>query len=83
MADITNQGSYTLRVDMEDYNGKKGHAIYAEFSVNVSDSYRLSLGEYLGTAGDTLFFTDTHVPVLNVFLLKITIINYDAVNIRL
>ena len=52
MADITNQRSYTLRVDMEDFDGMKGHAVYAEFSVNASDSYRLSLGEYLGTAGD-------------------------------
>ena len=68
LADITNQRSYTLRVDMEDYNGTKGHAIYAEFSVNASDVYRLSLGEYLGTAGDIPSFSCTYIPCLHFVL---------------
>ena len=52
---IAATGNMTLRVDQEDFDGK---VVFAEYSIckvaDGSDKYRLRIGEYSGTAGDSL-----------------------------
>ena len=44
-----------LRVDLADFEGRHKYAHYSYFSVgNPSTNYKLSVGGYIGTAGDTL-----------------------------
>jgi len=48
-------GSYNLRVDLEDLHGNTAFAEYSLFAVTSERTkYRLSLGSYSGTAGDSL-----------------------------
>ena len=53
---LTNQDSYRLRVDLEDFDGGKRFAEYDSMRVaNEADKYRLTYGKYLkGNAGDSL-----------------------------
>ncbi|XP_062849990.1 tenascin-R [Trichomycterus rosablanca] len=53
---ITGQGRYELRVDMK--NGQESvYAVYDRFSIGDSKSqYKLKIGEYNGTAGDSLSY---------------------------
>lgn len=53
---LTNQDSYRLRIDLEDFDGQKRFAEYSYVRVaNEADKYRLSVGSYLkGDAGDSL-----------------------------
>uniref|UniRef100_A0A3Q0T1V1 Fibrinogen-like protein 1 n=1 Tax=Amphilophus citrinellus TaxID=61819 RepID=A0A3Q0T1V1_AMPCI len=52
---ITEQGNYTLRINLEDFDGNQRYAEYKNFRVaDEKDHYRLSFGAYLGTAGDAL-----------------------------
>ena len=47
----------SLRVELEDWNGNRAYAKYGKF--NVSDEqaqYRLEVGSYSGTAGDSLAY---------------------------
>ncbi|XP_029211143.2 ficolin-2-like [Acropora millepora] len=45
----------TLRVDLEDFDGNVTFAEYSIFKVaNATDKYRISIGGYKGTAGDSL-----------------------------
>ncbi|XP_071796082.1 uncharacterized protein [Asterias amurensis] len=54
---LTAQGEYELRVDLSSLDGRTGYAVYDSFRIaNVSDHYRLTLGSYSGTAGDSLAF---------------------------
>ncbi|XP_067038021.1 microfibril-associated glycoprotein 4-like [Acropora muricata] len=47
----------TLRVDLEDTKGKTAYAAYEMFAVaNERAKYKLSLGKYSGTAGDSLSY---------------------------
>ncbi|PIK61434.1 Ficolin-2 [Apostichopus japonicus] len=49
---LTNQKEYKLRIDMRHSDGNLYYALYSNFSIrNVSDKYRLSLGDYSGNAG--------------------------------
>ncbi|XP_041372984.1 fibrinogen-like protein 1 [Gigantopelta aegis] len=52
---ISDQSSYDLRIDLEDFEGNSRYAVYKEFSLEreVND-FRLSIGQYSGTAGDRL-----------------------------
>ena len=54
---ITASDNMTLRVDLEDFDGK---AVFAEYSIfkvaDGSDKYRLLIGGYNGTAGDSMAF---------------------------
>ena len=44
-----------LRVDLEDFDGNKAYAEYTTFKVaDEADKYRLSIGGYSGTAGDSM-----------------------------
>ena len=45
----------TPRVDLEDFDGNVTFAEYSTFKVaDSSDKYRLSIGGYSGTAGDSM-----------------------------
>ncbi|GFN93113.1 tenascin-r, partial [Plakobranchus ocellatus] len=51
---ITSSGTYELRVDLK-YQGKSAFAHYSKFSIDDEDNnYTLRLGDYDGTAGDSL-----------------------------
>ena len=54
---LTKEGSNTLRVDLEDFDGNTVYANYSTFSIsNGSTEYILTVGGYSGTAGDSLTF---------------------------
>ncbi|KAG7518608.1 hypothetical protein JOB18_038569 [Solea senegalensis] len=53
--DITTQGNYSLRINLEDFDGNQRYAEYRNFRVaDEKDLYRLNFGAYVGTAGDAL-----------------------------
>ncbi|XP_059850446.1 tenascin-like isoform X5 [Hypanus sabinus] len=53
---ITSEGNYELRVDLRD-QGDTAYAIYDKFSISDARSrYKLHIGEYRGTAGDSLTY---------------------------
>ncbi|KAK2160875.1 hypothetical protein NP493_1621g00016 [Ridgeia piscesae] len=52
--EITTQKNYTIRIDLEDFDGAARYAEYSSFNVAPeSEYYKLSLGSYNGTAGDS------------------------------
>ncbi|XP_066293706.1 fibrinogen-like protein 1 [Branchiostoma lanceolatum] len=52
---LTAQGGYELRVDLEDFEGNSSFAKYSTFRVeDEGHKYRLTLGAYSGTAGDSM-----------------------------
>ncbi|CAH1272632.1 TNR [Branchiostoma lanceolatum] len=52
---LTSQKAYELRVDLEAVDGVTAYAVYDTFSVgDESDKYRLSVGGFSGTAGDSM-----------------------------
>lgn len=52
---LTTQGDYEMKIDMEEWNGKRHYAEYERFRVsNEHDKYRLHVRGYHGTAGDSL-----------------------------
>ncbi|XP_038234358.1 angiopoietin-related protein 6 isoform X1 [Dermochelys coriacea] len=58
---VTGQGPgpYALRVLLEDWAGRQAYAHYDRFALEPeSDSYRLRLGWYRGSAGDSLAWHD-------------------------
>ncbi|XP_022086123.1 microfibril-associated glycoprotein 4-like [Acanthaster planci] len=52
---LTTQGTYRLRVDLEDFEGNTAYAEYDTFRVaDGSANYRLTVDDYSGTAGNSL-----------------------------
>jgi len=52
---LTNQGSYKLHIDLQDWQGNKRFAQYRSFRIgNADDNYRLKIAHYSGNAGDAL-----------------------------
>ncbi|XP_078686987.1 fibrinogen C domain-containing protein 1-like [Branchiostoma floridae x Branchiostoma belcheri] len=52
---LTSQAQYELWVDLEDFEGNSAYAQYQVFAVgSEADYYRLTVGSYNGTAGDSL-----------------------------
>uniref|UniRef100_A0A8C1WQ71 Si:ch211-203k16.3 n=1 Tax=Cyprinus carpio TaxID=7962 RepID=A0A8C1WQ71_CYPCA len=52
--DLTSQGDYMLRIDLEDWSGKHKHAVYQSFSVEAeSTQYRLHVSGFSGTVEDS------------------------------
>ncbi|XP_029964750.1 fibrinogen-like protein 1 [Salarias fasciatus] len=50
---ITSQGNYSLRINLEDFDGNQRYAEYQNFRVaDEKEKYRLTFGAYVGTAGD-------------------------------
>ncbi|XP_073418038.1 angiopoietin-4-like [Dendrobates tinctorius] len=51
---ITSKGGYTLRIELEDWDGEKKSANYREFSIdNEANHYRLHVAGFSGTAEDS------------------------------
>ena len=49
-----------LRVDLEDFDGNITYAEYTTFQVaDEADKYRITIGGYSGTAGDSMISSDT------------------------
>ncbi len=59
MYQLTRNRVYMLRVDLEDFTGRKGFALYSSFSVhNETDGYKLLVSGFNdGGAGRMLSFT--------------------------
>ncbi|KAH9508934.1 Fibrinogen-like protein 1, partial [Bulinus truncatus] len=56
---LTQQRSYTLRLDMWTWEGRTYYAEYNRFFVeSEQDNYKLLVGEYSGDAGDSLVYHD-------------------------
>ena len=54
---LTAADDVILRVDLEDFDGNKKYAEYTTFKVaNEADKYRLLIGGYSGTAGDSMAY---------------------------
>ncbi|XP_004696540.1 fibrinogen-like protein 1 [Echinops telfairi] len=52
---LTTQGDYTLKVDLADFEENSRYAQYKNFKIaDEKNSYELNIGEYSGTAGDSL-----------------------------
>ncbi|XP_022808596.1 titin-like [Stylophora pistillata] len=52
---LTAARSSSLRVDLEDWNGVRAYAKYGKFNIGDEQArYRLEVGSYSGTAGDSL-----------------------------
>ena len=52
---LTAAANVTLRVDLKDFDGNITYAKYTTFKVaDESDKYRLMIGGYSGTAGDSM-----------------------------
>ncbi|XP_078377828.1 fibroleukin-like [Oculina patagonica] len=48
----------SLRVELEDWNGGKAYAKYGKFNIGDEQAqYRLEVGSYSGTAGDSITFS--------------------------
>ncbi len=58
MYQLTHNKKYMLRVDLEDFEGRKGFALYSSFSVDPeADGYKLQVAGFKdGGAGRTLSF---------------------------
>ena len=55
--ELTSRGTWVLRVDLEDFDGETVYALYDSFQVESAHNYfRLKIGSYSGTAGDSLSF---------------------------
>nr|XP_022343597.1 ficolin-1-like [Crassostrea virginica]XP_022343598.1 ficolin-1-like [Crassostrea virginica] len=53
--ELTNQGPFQLRVDMEDFSGQKYYAAYSYFRIdNETEKYKLHVRGYHGNSGDSL-----------------------------
>ena len=54
----------TMRVDLEDFDNDTRHAEYTTFKVaNESDKYRILIGGYSGTAGNSMTSADVYWKV--------------------
>ncbi len=49
---LTSSRDYTLRIDLEDFEGHRAFAVYTNFAVgSEADGFRLTVGGYRGNAG--------------------------------
>ncbi|KAH3869316.1 ficolin-2-like [Dreissena polymorpha] len=56
---LTGSGGYKLRVDLTAIGGATAYASYQQFAVaGEKDVYRLSVSNYIGTAGDSLSYSN-------------------------
>ena len=57
---LTASSDIMLRVDLEDFDGNITYAEYTTFQVaDEADKYRITIGGYSGTAGDSMISSDT------------------------
>ena len=58
MHHLTASALQELRIDLEDFQGKKHYACYSAFTVdNVTTQYRLTVSEYSGTIDDDMRYS--------------------------
>ena len=78
---ITMQADYLLRVDLEDFNGKKAWATYVDFRVGTeTQNYRLHIGNFTGgKAGMLLLHVYPPIVPSTLVVLKPTL--YFAVEV--
>ncbi|XP_067135613.1 techylectin-5A-like [Centruroides vittatus] len=56
---LTNQGNYSLRIDIKDIDGKRRYAIYREFWIENEDQYyRIHLSGFEGHGGYSLSYSN-------------------------
>ncbi|XP_078660007.1 uncharacterized protein LOC144904745 [Branchiostoma floridae x Branchiostoma belcheri] len=56
---LTNLKKHSLRIDLEDWDGNKGYALYNIFRVSdEADGYRLHISGYSGDAGDSMDYNN-------------------------
>ncbi|XP_071140722.1 ficolin-2-like [Mytilus edulis] len=54
---LTNQGTFTLRIELEDFDGNHRYAEYTQFSISDERSgFKLHISDYTGDAGDALTY---------------------------
>ena len=54
---LTANSDVRLRIDLEDFDGNIAYAEYTTFKVaDAADKYRLLIGGYSGTAGDSMAY---------------------------
>ncbi|XP_063411271.1 angiopoietin-related protein 7-like [Mytilus trossulus] len=59
---LTSAGGYQLLVTLEDWNGDRSYATYNTFSLgNEASGYKLTIGGYSGTAGDSMSYNNGRV----------------------
>lgn len=59
---ITSQGFYTLRVDLEDFENNHKFAKYSKFSVgSESNGYDITVSGYSGDAGESMVLYCVHM----------------------
>ena len=52
---LMQNADYMLRIELQDQSGDSAYAHYTTFNINdEKDGYRLTIGGYSGTAGNTL-----------------------------
>ena len=74
---LTASANMLLRFDMEDYERERRYAEYTTFSVaDENDNYRLTIGGYRGTAGDTLVDADKSIKYVTGILLFYNNVQY-------
>ncbi|XP_019643624.1 PREDICTED: microfibril-associated glycoprotein 4-like [Branchiostoma belcheri] len=60
---LTSQAQYEMRVDLEDFEGNSAYAQYQVFTVgSEAEHYRLTVGGYNGTAGNSLDYAHNGKP---------------------
>ena len=52
---MTKGATNELRLDLEKSTGEKAYAVYQSFSLSGPSNYTLNIGNYSGTAGNTIF----------------------------
>ena len=58
---LTASDDVMLRVDLEDFDGNITYAEYTTFQIaNEADKYRITIGGYNGTAGDSMIDDGGH-----------------------
>ncbi|XP_077982358.1 microfibril-associated glycoprotein 4-like [Glandiceps talaboti] len=59
---LTNQATYKLRIDLEDWDGTTSYAEYDQFWIeDEANDYTLHVGEYSGNAGDSLNYGSHYI----------------------
>ncbi|KAJ8311288.1 hypothetical protein KUTeg_011160 [Tegillarca granosa] len=55
--ELTSSATYSLRFDMEDFNGVRKFALYDNFKLDdASKNYKLNFDNYIGNAGDSFSY---------------------------
>lgn len=74
---LTNQGRYELAILIEDSENNKTFSRYDFFKIgNGASNYKLSIGEYSGTAGNILQITSS--CIVRQIILNTELVRFEA-----